>query len=152
MLRLACALGTVLHGAVADPDVSWVATTEIALDDDAMSLLQVRVDKSSWESNEELGKRGRNGGGRGRKGGGRNRKGGGRNRKGAPPAPVDPVVGAPPAPVDPVVGAGADEAAAVGDPHLAQTTGSKADLCCQGGNCVPCATALVGTNSKLVSA
>merc|ERR1719313_3338599 len=73
---------------------------------------------------------------RARKGGGRNRKGGGRNRKGAAPA-VE---------VDPVVGAGGDEAAAVGDPHLVQNTGSKEDLCCDSGICKPCPVALVSAS------
>merc|ERR1719329_412895 len=81
------------------------------------------------------GGRGRNGGGRGRNGGGRNRNGGGRNRKGAPPAPVDPVVGA-----------GGDQAEAVGDPHISKTTGTKEDLCCDGGICEPCPVAFVSAN------
>ena len=31
-----------------------------------------------------------------------------------------------------------DEAAAVGDPHLQFASGGTADLCCDGGHCVPC--------------
>ena len=40
-----------------------------------------------------------------------------------------------PEPAFPVIN---DEAAAVGDPHLAAATGVNADLCCDGGHCVAC--------------
>merc|ERR1719223_246580 len=44
-------------------------------------------------------------------------------------------IGAPEVAVDPVI---EEEAAAVGDPHLTTSEGSAADLCCEGGHCMPC--------------
>merc|ERR1719276_58148 len=37
----------------------------------------------------------------------------------------------------------ADEAEAVGDPHMTLTSGEKADLCCEGGDCKPCPVSLL---------
>merc|ERR1719265_1830597 len=48
--------------------------------------------------------------------------------------------GAPAVAVDPVV---EEEAAAVGDPHLAMTSGKSSDLCCKSGVCKPCPIALL---------
>merc|ERR1719503_345823 len=44
-------------------------------------------------------------------------------------------MGAPEVAVDPVI---AEEAAAVGDPHMTSTVGQTSDLCCDGSNCWSC--------------
>merc|ERR1719329_2016470 len=49
-------------------------------------------------------------------------------------------MGAPEIEVDPVI---EEEAAAVGDPHMTQTSGESTDLCCESGICKPCPVALL---------
>merc|ERR1719223_1497540 len=50
--------------------------------------------------------------------------------------------------VDPPV---AEEAAAVGDPHLTLTSGSSQDMCCEGGECKPCPVALLQVSDDYYS-
>merc|ERR1719386_564905 len=52
--------------------------------------------------------------------------------------------GAPAVAVDPVV---EEEAAAVGDPHMAMTSGESSDLCCESGVCKPCSASLTQASS-----
>merc|ERR1719329_1489338 len=49
-------------------------------------------------------------------------------------------MGVPEIEVDPVI---EEEAAAVGDPHMTQTSGESTDLCCESGICKPCPVALL---------
>merc|ERR1719162_475371 len=45
----------------------------------------------------------------------------------------------------------ADEAEAVGDPHMTLTSGEKEDLCCEGGECKPCPVSLLQDDADYYS-